>query len=63
MALMMLRLGNITSLLSKIRPAVEKANSSYKGNKSSKNDDFMGTVCHFNVHISIDEIKTKSPIL
>ena len=35
------KLGNITSLLSKIRPAVEKANNSYNGDKTSKNDEFM----------------------
>jgi len=57
------KLGNITSLLSKIRPAVEKANNSYNGDKTSKNDEFMDAVCHFNVHTSIDEIRSKSPIL
>ncbi len=57
------KMGNITSLLSKIKPAVEKANSFYKGDKSSKNDEFMDAVCHLNVQISIDEIRSKSPIL
>jgi carbonic anhydrase len=57
------KMGNITSLLSKIKPAVEKANSSYKGDKSSKNDEFMDAVCHSNIQISIDEIRSKSPIL
>lgn len=57
------KLGNITSLLSKIRPAVEKAKNRYQGEKSSKNDEFMDAVCCFNVHTSIDEIRSKSPIL
>ncbi len=57
------KMGNITSLLSKIKPAVEKANSFYKGDKSSKNDEFMDAVCHLNVQRSIDEIISKSPIL
>nr|WP_320037960.1 carbonic anhydrase family protein [uncultured Bacteroides sp.] len=57
------KMGNITSLLSKIKPAVEKANSFYKGDKSSKNDEFMDAVCCLNVQISIDEIRSKSPIL
>jgi Carbonic anhydrase len=57
------KMGNITSLLSKIKPAVEKANSFYKGDKSSKNDEFMDAVCHLNVQRSIDEIRSKSPIL
>jgi len=57
------KMGNITSLLSKIKPAVEKANSFYKGDKSSKNDEFMDAVCNLNVQISIDEIRSKSPIL
>jgi carbonic anhydrase len=57
------KLGNITSLLSKIKPAVEKAKNSYKGEKSSKNNEFMDAVCCFNVQTSIDEIRSKSPIL
>ena len=57
------KMGNITSLLSKIKPAVEKANSSYTGDKSSKNDEFMDAVCYLNVQISLDEIRSKSPIL
>ena len=57
------KMGNITSLLSKIKPAVEKANSSYTGDKSSKNDEFMDAVCYLNVQISIDENRSKSPIL
>ena len=57
------KMGDITSLLSKIKPAVEKANSFYKGDNSSKNDEFMDAVCYLNVQISIDEIRIKSPIL
>lgn len=57
------KMGNITSLLSKIKPAVEKAKSFYTGDKSSKNDEFMDAVCHLNVQISIDKIRSKSPIL
>ncbi len=57
------KMGNITTLLSKIKPAVEKANSFYTGDKSSKNDEFMDAVCNLNVQISIDEIRSKSPIL
>lgn len=57
------KLGNITSLLSKIKPAVEKAKNSYMGEKSSKNNEFMDAVCCFNVQTSIDEIRSKSPIL
>lgn len=57
------QLGNITKLLSKIRPAVEAASSSFEGEKSSKNPQFVEEVCHYNVDLAVEEIRKNSPIL
>lgn len=55
-------LGNITAMLSKIKPAVTLS-SDYQGEKSSKNDEFVHIVCEKNVENTVNQIKTKSPIL
>ncbi len=57
------KLGNITPLLSKVRPAVEHAKGHFEGDHSSKNPAFVEAVCHDNVELTIKEIRTKSPIL
>lgn len=57
------KMGNITTLLSKIKPAVETAKKDFKGDKTSKNPDFVEAVCHENVEMAIKEIRKKSPIL
>lgn len=57
------KLGNITALLSKIRPAVEMVNKTYQGEKTAKNKDFVHQVCETNVKNTIAEIRKKSPIL
>lgn len=57
------KLGNITTLLSKIQPAVEKAKEGFDGDHSSKNPEFVEAVCDHNIHIAVDEIREKSPIL
>ncbi len=56
------KLGNITTLLNKIKPAVIKSQS-YAGEKTSKNEDFADLVGRNNVLNSIELIKSKSPIL
>jgi len=56
-------IGNITTLLSKIKPAVEKASKSFSGEKISSNPDFVEKVCRSNIELSIREIRDKSPIL
>ena len=56
------KLGNITALLQKIQPAIKSA-SSFKGDKSASNGDYVDTVCKKNVLLSIDEIRKGSPIL
>jgi len=55
-------LGNITPMLENIKPAIE-ALSSYKGDKTSKNADFVHEVTKKNVLLTIADIRTRSPIL
>lgn len=55
------KLGNITAMLSKIRPAVEKV--VYDGERSSKNAEFVHKVCESNVKHTIEQIRANSPIL
>lgn len=55
------KLGNITEMLTHIRPAVEAVE--YEGEKSSKNDEFVHMVCETNVKKTIDDIRAGSPIL
>lgn len=56
------KLGNITAMLSKIKPAVEKSKD-FTGDKSSKNDAYVEYVAKNNVLNTVETIKTKSPIL
>lgn len=56
------QLGNITAMLSKIRPAVELS-ADYAGEKTSKNPEFVHLVCENNVKNTINEIRTRSAIL
>jgi carbonic anhydrase len=55
------KLGNITPMLSKIRPAVEMVE--YDGDRTSKNEEFVHMACESNVNNTINEIRVKSPIL
>jgi len=57
------KLGNITAMLSKIRPAVISAGVTFDGDKTSSNPKFMNAVCIQNVKYAIEVIRTKSPIL
>lgn len=56
-------LGNITTLLAKIRPAVEKAKIGFKGEAKSSNPEFVDAVCRANVALVIEDIRANSPIL
>lgn len=55
------KLGNITPMLSKIRPAVESIE--YDGDRTSKNKEFVHMACESNVKNTIAQIRIKSPIL
>lgn len=57
-----LEFGNMTSLLAKIAPAIDKAND-YNGEKSIENIDYVNYVSELNILDNIEEIKLKSPIL
>ncbi|PTX44913.1 carbonic anhydrase [Christiangramia gaetbulicola] len=54
-------LGNITHLLSNIKPAVEA--TSTDGERSSKNNSFVADVVENNVKLTMNRIREKSPIL
>jgi len=55
------KLGNLTGLLDKIKPAV--AATQYDGERSSKNSDFVDAVAKTNVRQTIDEIRERSEVL
>lgn len=55
------KLGNITSMLTKIQPAV--AMTEYAGERSSRNPEFVHLVCESNVQNSIAQVRERSPIL
>ncbi|WP_145206235.1 carbonic anhydrase family protein [Thalassoglobus polymorphus] len=55
-------LGNITAMLSNIRPAVEHF-ADYKGEKTGENDEFVHMVTEQNVRMTMANIRAKSPIL
>jgi carbonic anhydrase len=54
-------LGNLTALLSKIRPAVEATR--YTGERSSKNYAFVDAVARENVVMTIASVRQRSPVL
>jgi carbonic anhydrase len=56
------KLGNITALLSKIRPVLT-ADTQFKGEKTAANKEYVHHVCLENVKLSIRNIREKSPIL
>jgi len=56
------KLGNITQLLAKIKPAIE-ASADFKGEKTSKNDDYVSYVAANNVKQTIQAILKGSPLL
>lgn len=55
------KLGNITPMLSKIRPVVEKVE--YDGERTSKNKRFVQMVNKRNVLHNVERIRNESPIL
>ena len=57
------KMGNITAMLEKIKPAVANASKDFTGEKSSKNAEFVDAVCSHNINHAIEEIRAKSPIL
>lgn len=56
------KLGNITTMLTKIKPAVAKSKD-FTGEKTSKNDAFVEFVTRNNISNTIETIRSKSPLL
>lgn len=56
------KLGNITAMLSKIKPAVVLSQD-FKGEKIAKNDEYVKYVSENNVRLAIKNIRMQSPIL
>ena len=56
-------IGFITSMLSNIRPALDKAKETFKGRKCSSNAAFVNKVCICNIENSVQKIRDRSSIL
>lgn len=56
------KLGNITAMLAKIKPAIEKSQN-FVGDKKSNNDLYVKYVSENNVKYALQQIREKSPIL
>jgi len=58
------KLGNLTTLLSKLKQAVEAVSEPSDANlRNSKNIDFVNNVAEKNVYMTINNIRMKSPVL
>ncbi|AWX44332.1 Carbonate dehydratase [Flagellimonas maritima] len=58
------KMGNLTVLLSKIKPAVDAISEpSDESQRNSKNIDFVNNVAEKNVKLTIDNIRRQSPVL
>ena len=55
------RMGNLTTLLNKIRPAVDDTH--VLGDRNSSNNEFVETVALRNVELAVEQITQRSPIL
>ena len=56
-------LGNLTQMLKKITPAVDAIETAPDVDRSSKNLDFVNKVAEKNVELTIENIKSHSPVL
>jgi len=58
------KLGNLTTLISKLKPAVAAVDTpSNPSERTSKNIDFVNTVAEKNVYMTIDNIRSQSAVL
>lgn len=57
------KLGNLTAMLEKINPALDKVPTEDGVDRSSKNLDFVNKVAVENVHLNIAKLKQDSPVL
>ncbi|MDO5969334.1 carbonic anhydrase family protein [Flavivirga aquimarina] len=56
-------LGNITSMLDNIIPAVKKSSTEVEGEANSSNAEFVAKTVENNVKLTVERIKERSPIL
>lgn len=56
-------LGNLTAMLDKIKPALERVKTEEGVDRSSNNIDFVNQVAVQNVHLTIAKLKQDSPVL
>jgi carbonic anhydrase len=57
------QMGNITAMLSKIKPAVERTTEGYEGETTTANDTFVTDVVNENVRYTIEQMRERSPII
>ncbi|MBK1990950.1 carbonic anhydrase [Sphaerospermopsis aphanizomenoides BCCUSP55] len=57
------KLGHLTGLLQKIRPAVRAVKAETPGQKASTDPEFVDKVAAENVRLTVDSIRKQSPIL
>ncbi len=58
------KMGNLTTLLHKIKPAVRAVSEPANiGSRTSKNIDFVNNVARTNVQLTIEDIRSLSPVL
>lgn len=56
-------MGNITTMLSKIRPAVTEVGKGFPEDADSSDQEFVATVCLRNIENAIRDIRSGSPLL
>jgi len=57
------KLGNLTAMLEKINPALDKVSTPEGTDRSSKNLEFVNQVSVENVKLTIEKLKSDSPVL
>lgn len=57
------QMGNITAMLSRIRPAVAEAKADFEGEACASNTCFVEAVTIMNVALAVQQIREQSPIL
>lgn len=55
-------LGNLTGLLKKVEPAIERETQT-QTERNGKNTDFVTHVTENNVHLGMEQVRKQSPIL
>lgn len=56
------QLGNLTSLLAKIKPAIAQENTITE-NRNSSNPEFVNAVTHLNIQHSLEQVLEQSPVV